>query len=223
MTTGTPARAACQAASEPARPPPMMCTIGFIIPGWFPSGPRGPASGRRLFELGRSHVVALLVGADQLAAVPLGDLLGEERGTALGTRFGDRLVPEGVVALRVIGAAIEHLAATRLALHDIAAVLGADDSCGLVLDVLAGGVPRARRELAESPLLEHEVLAAHRAEFIEDLIRLRSGNTLLGRDDLPRRLALRVSRAGEEHAEPAAFGHHRLAAVLAGLLGLLGG
>src|SRR5207237_1624967 len=45
-------------------------------------------------------------------------------------------------------------------------------------------------------------------------------HALLGGDDLPGGLALRIARAGEELAKPAALHDHRLAAVLARFLDL---
>ena len=44
-------------------------------------------SGRR--ELFTAHVIARLVGADELAPVALGDLFGEERPAALRARLGE--------------------------------------------------------------------------------------------------------------------------------------
>src|SRR5687768_13491493 len=112
--TSTSMDAACQAASLPASPPPMMCTIGTL-------------SDRRLFERLRPYVVALFVAAQNLAAVPFRDLLREKRPVTLGTRLQHRLVPQREVALRIVHAAIEHLAATRLAFRDVPAALGTAD------------------------------------------------------------------------------------------------
>ena len=165
-------------------------------------------------------VVALLVVADQLPAVALGDLLDQERRAAVRALLRHRPVPEREVAVRIVGAAEEHAAAARLALDDVAAVFRAEDAGRLLLHVLAGRIVAARRELAEPALLEHEVRLALRALLVEDLIRLGGGQPLLGRDDLPRRLALGIAGAGEELAEAAALERHRLAAVLARLLDL---
>ena len=159
--------------------------------------------GRR--QLLRPHVRALLVVADQLAAVLLGDLLDQERRLALRARLGDRPVPQREVAVRIVRAAEEHLAAPRLALDDVAAVLRAEHAGGLLLHVLAGRIVAARGELAEAALLDDQVRLALRALLVEDLVRLRRGHALLGRDDLPRRLALGIAGAGEELAEAAAL------------------
>src|SRR5690606_24771151 len=96
------------------------------------------------------------------------------------------------------------------------------DAGALLLDVLAGRVVAARRELAEPAVLEHEVRAALRARLVEDLVRLGRRQPALRRDDLPRRLALGIAGAGEELAEAPALDRHRAAAVLARLLDLLG-
>src|SRR3954469_16955673 len=202
-TTGTPRDAACHAASLPASPPPTIVTRAML-------------RGRQLFGL--AHVRTLLGVADQLPAVPLGDLLDEERRAAVGALFGDRTIPEREVAVGIVGAAEEHLAAARLALDDVAAVLRAEHAGRLLLDVLAGRIAAARGELAETSLLDHQVRLALRALLVEDLVRLGRGDPLLGRDDLPRRLALGIAGAGEELAEAAALHRHRLAAVLAVLL-----
>src|SRR4029078_9796348 len=132
--------------------------------------------------------------------------------------LGDGTVPQREVAVRIVGAAEEDLAAARLALDDLAAVLRAEDAGRLLLDVLAGRIAAARRELAEPALLDDQVRAALRALLVEDLVRLGGGDSLLGGDDLPRRLALGIAGAGEGLADAAALDRHRLAAVLARLL-----
>src|SRR5688572_321896 len=176
----------------------------------------------RFFQLRLNDVVTLLVAADELAAVALRDLLRQERPVALRARLENGLVPQREVTLRIVRAAVEHLAAPGLAHHDVAAVLGTDDAGRFELDVLALGVAGARRELAEAAGFDDEVLAAVRALLVEDLVRLRGADALLGRDDLPRRLALGIARAGEEHAEAPALDHHLAAAVLARLVEFLG-
>src|SRR5580765_5304343 len=161
-----------------------------------------------------AHVAASFIRADELTAVPLRDLLLKERPAALGARLRDRFVPERELALGIICATVENFPATRLAFDDVAAVERADDARLLELHVLALGISGARRELAETALLHDEVLAAVRAELVENLIGLRRGHALLRRDDLPRRLALRITGAGQEHSEAPALDDHRLAAVL---------
>src|SRR5690348_5975898 len=130
------------------------------------------------FNLGVADVIALLVGADQLPAVALGDLLRQELPPALGTRFRHRLVPEREVALRIIRAAVEDLPAARLAFHDLALVLRAQHARRLLLDVLALRIAGAGGELTEAALLDDEIAAAVGALLLEELIGLR------GRDPL---------------------------------------
>src|SRR5262245_9790434 len=163
-----PREAACQAASEPARPPPTMVIRGML---------------RRCQFLGLARIRAILVVADQLPAVPLGDLLDQERRAAVGTLLGDRTVPEREVAVGIVRAAEEHFAAARFPLDDLAAIFRAQDAGRLLLDVLAGRIAAASRELAEAPLLHHQVRAAPRALLVEDLIRFGRGDPLLGGDD----------------------------------------
>ena len=74
-----------------------------------------------------------------------------------GHALGDRTVPQHEVAVGIVRAAEEHLARARLALDDLAALVGVLrtlDAGRLVLDVLALGILRARGELAEAPLLD---------------------------------------------------------------------
>src|SRR5262249_18286770 len=131
----------------------------------------------------------------------------------------DGAVPEHEVAVRIVRTAEEDLTAPRLALDDLAAFVcipGACDARRLVLDVLAFGVLGARGELAEPPLLDHQIRAAAGAFLVEDLIRLRRFQATLPRcDELPRGPALRISRAREELPEPPPLDDHRPAAVLA--------
>src|SRR5262245_54497482 len=166
-----------------------------------------------------TRVVALFVVADHLTPVLLGDLLGQEGCLALRALLRNRAVPEHEIAVRIVRAAEERLAPFRLALDDLAALVGvfrALDTSRLVLDVLALRVLGARSELALAPLLDDQVGAAARTQLFEDLIRLRGAQaSLLGRNELPRRLALRIARARQELAETSAFDRHRLAAVLA--------
>src|SRR5262245_39554035 len=96
-----PSAAACQAASLPARPPPMMRSMEL----------RG-----RLRQLFRTRVITILVVAEDLTAVFLRRLLDQVRRAALRALLVDRTVPQHEIAVRVVRAAEEDLAATRLAL-----------------------------------------------------------------------------------------------------------
>ena len=149
-------------------------------------------------KLLRPNVAALLVVADELTPVALGDLFHQERCAAVGALLRQRPVPQREVAVRIVRAAKEHSASPRLPFDDVAAVLGAEDTGGLLLDVFARRVAAARRELAKPALLEDQVRVALRALLVEDLVGLRCRQPLLGRDDLARRLALRVAGAGQE-------------------------
>src|SRR4051794_13811401 len=99
-TTGTPRDATCHAASEPASPPPTMVTrlrrgstsnsqlpiptVTRLKPGFWRLVGRWEltwSGGRQLLRL--THVAAVVVVANQLAAVLLRDLLDEERRLAL--------------------------------------------------------------------------------------------------------------------------------------------
>src|SRR6185437_14263678 len=77
------------------------------------------------------------------------------------------LVIRREVALGIIGAAPEDVAAPRLALGQISlAALGALHAFNKVLlHILALRIPGARNELAISALAKHQRLAAHRAIF----------------------------------------------------------
>src|SRR5256712_635076 len=178
-------------------------------------------SGGCLDEFLAANVIAVVVVAEDLPAVFLRRLLDQVRRAALRAFFVDRPVPEDEVAVRIVRAAEEDLAAARLALDDLAAlvaVLRTDDTGRLVLDVLALGIARARGELAEPSLLDHQIGAAARTLLVENLIGFRRFQpAVLGRDQLSRRLALGIAGAREELAEAAALDRHRLAAVLARL------
>src|SRR6516164_8170185 len=235
--TGTPRDATCHAASAPARPPPMIVTIrpelatewgeitdtGFGIRGGAggpnPESHSGPTPLRRGYgPLLGPRVIALLVVAEQPAAVALGGLLDEKRRTAFGARLGHRAVPEHEVAIRIVRAAEEELSTLRFALDDLAAFLGvlrAFDPGALVLDVLALGIIRAGGELTVPPLLDDQIRLAARAFLVQNLIGFRRAQaTLPGRDQLSRGLALRIARTREELSESAALHGHRSAAIL---------
>src|SRR5688572_6399734 len=118
---------------------------------------------RLLLERRVLHERAVILAAYKLAPGLLGDFLEHERRAAVGTRLGDRPVPEREITVRIIGASVESLAAARLPLDDIAGVFGTYHAGGLHLHVLAVRVVRARGKLAEPPLLDHEVRFALRA------------------------------------------------------------
>src|SRR5262245_58786173 len=108
----------------------MMRTLGSEVT-------RFSGAGRGLFQFGPPDVVAGLVRADQLPAVPFGDLLGEEFPAALGAGFEHGLVPEREVTLRIVHAAVEHFATAGLSFRLLPAIFRTDDAGELLLDVLA--------------------------------------------------------------------------------------
>src|SRR5262249_22147709 len=122
----------------------------------------------------------------------------------------------------VVRAAEKDAAAATLALDDRPAVLGAGDARLLELDVLAGGVVRAGRVLAEPAVLDREVLAALRAGLVERDIRLRLDLPLGADGDPARGLALGIGGAGQEGTEPAALEDHVAAPLGTALLRELG-
>src|SRR5262249_3928002 len=82
--------------------------------------PRLPGGFDALFAPG---VVAVLVVAENLASMPLRGLLDQVRCAALGTGLRHRTIPEDEIAVWIVRAAEEYLAAPRLALDDVAALV----------------------------------------------------------------------------------------------------
>src|SRR5260221_2895675 len=123
--TGTLRAATCQAASLPARPPPMMVTRAI----WLNDDSCG-------CQFLRPHVRALFVVTNQLPPALLGDLLHQERRLALRARLGNRAVPQREIAVWIVRAPEEHLPAAGLALDDVPAVFPTEDPGRLLLYVL---------------------------------------------------------------------------------------
>src|SRR5881628_1562703 len=177
-STPMPRRASCQAASQPASPPPMMVTRS-VIAGSRGGGPprRVPRCGRlagtpaaahlrRRAPLGQRRVVAAVAGVDLLlpaapllhaaahGAVALGHLLGHEARPAARAGLGHGPVPGHELARGIAAAAVEELPAARAALHELALAAAEQTSDagghGLVdgLHVPALGIARAAEELA---------------------------------------------------------------------------
>src|SRR5579859_1568052 len=114
------------------------------------------------FQLFAADVIAAVVVADDLTTVLLRGLLDEVRRAAFRTFLGHWPIPQHEVTVGIVRAPEEDLAPLRLPLDDLAAlvrVLRARHAGGLVLDVLAFRIVRASRELAEAPLLDHEIRA----------------------------------------------------------------
>src|SRR5579862_5690758 len=88
--------------------------------------------------------------------------------SALWALLVERLAPGDEVALRIAVAAVERLPALRTALHNLAfRAVRALHADRLLLDVFAVFVIAARGEFAEAAILDHQVLPASGAFFIE--------------------------------------------------------
>src|SRR5437016_5805496 len=128
--TDLPSDAACQAASEPARPPPMIRIMALSV----------LRSRRGVWKHLGPRVIAVFVVAQNLPAVLLGGLLEDERCTAFRARLVDGAVPQHEVAVRVVGAPEEDFTALGFPLDDLAALVGVLRTLharGPVLDVPA--------------------------------------------------------------------------------------
>src|SRR5262249_37671832 len=141
-------------------------------------------------------------------------LFDHVRAAAFRTLLGYRLTPRHESAVRITVAAIERLAALGAAFDDLTfRAIRTFHSDGFLLDVLAGRIIAARRELAEPAEFQDQTVAALRANFVQRDVRflLRSADGLGG-------LAVRISGAGVELAEATLLEDHRAAAVFAILL-----
>src|SRR5262245_16718267 len=145
--------------------------------------------------------------------------LRHEGRAALRARLGHRAGPERELASRVVAAREEGLAPPRPPLHELSSAsrLGTGDAERDRLGGLAVRIARARDELPEAPVLDHHRLAAGRADLVGRLV----GGLLAAAAQILRVLALGVRRAGQEAAEPAELLDDGLAALRAGLAGLL--
>src|SRR4029450_4341607 len=87
-----------------------------------------------------------------------------------------------------------------------------------LLYVRAVRIIGAARELAVTALLQHQIRLAPWTLLVENLIRLRCLQaTLLGGNQLARRLALGITRTRQELTEAPSLDHHCPPAVLARL------
>src|SRR5215470_1013893 len=127
-------------------------------------------SGDRGNDLGAIAALAANAGARALA--PLGHTLGEEGGPARGARLQDGTRPRHELAVGVLGARVECLAAPAPPLHELAVAAGlrARDAERDGLGRLALGIPRAGDELAEASVLDHHGLAARGAALLGGLV-----------------------------------------------------
>src|ERR1700722_18147679 len=144
-------------------------------------------------------------------------LLNQVAGPAIRALLLDRLAPRHEIAVGIPVATEESLALLRPPLHHFAfRAVGAGNADGLLLHVFAFRIRAARRELAESPVLQHQIVAALRALSFQRPVRL-----LLRPADLLRRLTIRITRAGVKLPEASLLEHHLAAAILAVFLSIL--
>src|SRR5579883_648368 len=224
-STSSPARASCQAASDPASPPPIT-VMRPLTRRSAPHAGRRPPRGQRgvglaVLALELLLPAAALADAAAHRAVALGDLFGDEGGAALGAGHGDRPIPGDELAVGVAAAAEEDLPPARDALEHLpraAAEAGDARRLRLVqrLHVGALGIPRAAEELAEAAEADLHGPAALLAPLVGDLGRHRLDRAVWGAGEVLRVLAGRVAAAGEELASPSPLDHQLLAALLAG-------
>src|SRR5215470_14784945 len=156
--TRAPRSASCQAASQPARPPPITWT-----------------SGRNILHRRVLTLAARVCAPQALDRRPAAELLlHQERRLAARARLGDRQIPRHEVALGlgVVRAAVEHLAAPRPlgGEEPAAALLGAGDADRHRLGPRALGVTRAGEELAEAAALDLHLGPAHIALLVGRLL-----------------------------------------------------
>src|SRR6185312_8627933 len=174
----------------------------------------------------RLRVSAFLHGADTLGALALGGLHREDRPLALRAGLRQGQVPDCVLAVRVAGAGVEHLAVARLALEEGGLLAFGALDAGVRrllqgLDVLAVRVTGAADELAVAAAADDEVGVALGALPAFDLLRL--GGLFRGLIQVAGVVALRVAGAADEAAATAEPDGERLGALGAGLVHGLGG
>src|ERR1700678_1700415 len=144
-------------------------------------------------------------------------LFDQVAGTAIGALLLNGLAPGHEVAFGIAVAAEERLALLGTPLHHFAfRAIGAGNTDGLLLDVLAFRIRAAGREFAEAPVLQHQIAAALRALLVKRRIRF-----LLRPADLLGGFAIRVSGAGIKLSEAALLQHHHAPAIFAILFGIL--
>src|SRR5262245_24650454 len=134
------------------------------------------------------------------------------------TSFGHGLVPEDRVAIRVLRTAVEDFSALRLLDQNLALASGprTRHARSLALDEFAIRVARAGREFAEGAMPDGQLRSAFGAFLFEHH---RCGGHA-GFGYLARGLAFRVAGASEKLSEAPALERHRLAALLAGFVGV---
>src|SRR5580704_724676 len=147
-------------------------------------------------------------------------LLDDERRAALGARFGEGHVRRREIAIGIARAAVEDAGTAATAFSGAAAAdefalhaLGTLDAHGDRARVFALRIAGAADEFAEAAVFFDQAVAAERALFIEQLVRLVRYASAL--DQAPRGLAVRIALASQENTETAALDGHFLAAIVA--------
>jgi len=154
----------------------------------------------------------------------LSALLHDEGRAALGTRFVNRLVRRGEIAIRIAAAAIENAAGAAAARNSAPykftfIAFRALDSQRDGSRVFALWIIRATDEIAEAARPAQELRIVQRAFFIERNIRLARDACAFHQSS--RGFTIGITFAREKHAEAPALNHHFLAAIVAVLdLGL---
>src|SRR5438270_14084238 len=134
------------------------------------------------------------------------------RAAALRTWLRHRLVCRRKVAVRIVRASIESVAATaRFLFHQLAIrALRALYTDEILLDVLAIRIAAAGYEFAVASMAQHHIAIALGAKFFQRNIR-----HALALIKPPRGLAIRISGASHELAKASTLQDHYASAVLA--------
>ena len=166
---------------------------------------------RHLFGFDGNFVAARFFVAVTDEAFLLRRFLQEIRRVAFRALFGDRLVPDHEVAVRIFKASIEDFAALRSPFGDFpaAAWLRTRHADRLRLNVLALRIVRAGNEFAKAPLAFHQLRVIDRAFFVKHF-RRRADFPALG--DLADVAAFWITRATEKRAKTPTLQLHLLAA-----------
>ena len=152
--------------------------------------------GRRLIK--NPFVVTFPVGADPNQTLSLSLTLEKKRTVALRAGFRHGLLPEQVLAFRILIAAVKDSTSLRLSLdHLPLAALRTGHPGGLPADVAALRIAAAGDKLAEAPLLRNQMFPAPGAILIQLLVGL-DLDVIADLDNTPGILALGIPGAGQK-------------------------
>src|SRR5262245_51324909 len=112
-------------------------------------------------------VFATFRDALQFARAIFLNLLNQKPGAAFGTLARHRLVPHREFTDRVSRAAVKHSALASPLRYFAFPAFGATHASGLLFDVFAFRIIRARGERPVAALLDHKIAAALRTEIFE--------------------------------------------------------